>query len=136
MVTVAMTQYLASGAATLRVDPLNVLLGLAAITAIVGGCYSLWRAMSRRGRTSDQFYRDFYGDTRPGVPQIPGVRVMLVELSDKMDQIVTEITPNHGGSMKDAVGRIDTRMGTLEADVKGLHDRLDGGKEVQVNVHT
>lgn len=125
MVTVALAHFLASGAATLRVDPLNVMIGTASLVTVIGGLYALWRAMSRRGKQSDQFYRDFYGDKREGVPETPGVRVMLVDLSTKIDQIITEITPNHGGSMKDAVSRIDARMGVVESDVRGLHDRLD-----------
>jgi hypothetical protein len=42
--------------------------------------------------------------------------------------IHSEITPNHGGSIKDAIVRIDDRVATLDADVKGLHTRISSGQ--------
>lgn len=61
---------------------------------------------------------DFYGDHRQGVPFRPGVLEWMETINTQMDKVLSEITPNHGGSMKDAVSRV-------EADVKSLHDRLD-----------
>jgi hypothetical protein len=124
-----MTQFLASGAATLRVDPLNVVLGLAALVGILTGLAAGFRWLGRKLDQNTQLYRDFYGEARPGVPARPGVLEMIATIH-------SEITPNHGGSMKDALGRIDDRVATLDADVKGLHDRLEAGEKVQVNVHT
>jgi hypothetical protein len=126
MVTVALAQYLASGAATLRVDPLNVLLGLAAITAIISGIYAIWRSLSRRGRKFDQFFRDWNGeDERPGVPHRQGVLERLTSLEvqgakqgAQLEVIHAEVNYNHGGSLKDAVEGI-------RADVKSIHDRMD-----------
>lgn len=62
---------------------------------------------------------DFYGEHREGVPGRRGVLEMLADIH-------AEITPNHGGSMKDAIGRIDSEMA-------GLNQRFDehmGGHHV------
>lgn len=135
MVVVSMG-FLASGAATLRIDPLNVLLGLAAIAAIITCAYSVWRVISRRSKMSDQFYRDWNGEAeRPGVPHRPGVQEQLLNLTTKVMTIEAEITPNHGGSIKDAVGRIDLRLEAVEADLTRVHERLDNQGQVNVNVH-
>ena len=111
----------------LQVNLLNLLLGAAAAVAIAAPLIALGRAWNRRGKMTDQFYRDFYGDTRAGVPSTPGVRVMLEDLSRDISSIVAEITPNGGGSIKDAVSRMEKKIGTMESDVKGLHDLLDKG---------
>lgn len=121
MVTVAMAQYLASGAATLRVDPLNVMLGLASLVAVITGLVAGFRWLGRKLDQNAQLYRDFYGEDRPGVPPRPGVLEMIATIH-------SEITPNHGGSIKDAIVRIDDRVATLDADVKGLHTRISGGQ--------
>lgn len=126
MITVALA-HLASGSATIRVDPVNTLLGLAALIAVLSGLFAAYRRLARRLDLSAQLYRDFYGDDRPGVPRTPGVRIVLADLSRKLDTVLNEITPNHGSSIKDAVMRMDTRMETVETDVARVHERLDKG---------
>lgn len=69
----------------------------------------------------EQLRRDFYGDSRPGIPPRLSVPMMLENLSDQVAIIHAEITPNHGGSIKDAIGRIDLRLEAVETDVKSLH---------------
>lgn len=73
----------------------------------------------------DQLRLDFYGDNRPGVPARRGVLVWMEDISRQMEQVIAEITPNHGGSIKDSVGRIENRVTTIESDLRGLHGRLD-----------
>lgn len=93
------------------------------------------RKNARERRAADELERDvvvqlktdFYGDQRPGVPAKPGVLVLLENLTTQVESIHSEITPNHGGSIKDAVVRIDQRVAGLDADVKGLHARLNQG---------
>lgn len=108
---------------------ISVLASLATIISVV----VLFRQarVEQRNRDADQrlrdeqLLRDFYGDARPGVPQRPGVLVSLENLDSKVDHILSEIQPNHGGSIKDAVVRMDTRLVSVESDVKGIHERLD-----------
>jgi hypothetical protein len=129
MVTAGMAQYLASGAATLRVDPLNILLGLASLAAIITCGYSVWRVVSRRSKSFDQFFRDWNGEgERPGVPHRPGVMERLTTLEvqgakqgEQLTVIHNEVNYNHGGSLKDAVE-------SIRSDVKSIHDRMDGQK--------
>lgn len=72
------------------------------------------------------FMRDWQGEPeRPGVPARPGVMLRLqthendlTALAGQVEVIHSEVNYNHGGSIKDAVGRI-------ESDIKGIHMRLD-----------
>jgi hypothetical protein len=119
---------MASGGATIRIDPLNFLLGLAAVVAVISGAYGAWRILSRQHKRSEQFFRDWFGeDERPGFPARPGVLVRLQALETGQETLATqvgvihaEVNYNHGGSIKDVVERI-------ESDVKGIHERLDKG---------
>lgn len=71
---------------------------------------------------------DFYGEHRDGVPPTPGVLEWMKDTNLVLQKVLHEMTPNGGGSMKDAVNRI-------EADLKSVHERLDGNGKVEVNVH-
>lgn len=124
---VVMMSYLASGSATVRIDPLNFVLGIAAISTILTCMYSVWRVMSRRSKNLDQFFRDWQGEgERPGVPPRPGVLERLTSLEvqgarqgEQLAVIHAEVNYNHGGSLKDAVE-------SIKADVRSIHDRIDG----------
>lgn len=134
---VVMMGSVASGAATVRVDPLNVLLGLAAVAAILTFAAQAWRRFTHQRDQNKQWQRDFYGEpAAQGRPERPGVLDTLALISDKVTTIEAEITPNHGGSIKDAVTRMDVRLEAVEVDLKAVHARLDGPDKVQVNVHT
>lgn len=82
------------------------------------------RDADQRSR-DEQLLRDFYGDQREGVPHRPGVLVSLENLDSKIDSILSEVTYDHGSSIKDGVRRIDHRLESVESDVKGIHERLD-----------
>lgn len=64
--------------------------------------------------TWEHFMEDWFGeDERPGVPARAGVMERLATLDH-------ELKPNNGGSIKDAVNRI-------EKDVKRMDNRLEDG---------
>jgi hypothetical protein len=118
----------ASTATASSIDPTVLLTWLTCLVTLGGLLWSVFKY----GRRIMQMVEDFNGEPeRPGVPARPGVMTRL-------SAIEAEITPNHGGSIKDAVNRIDVKVVTLESDVKGIHERLDSGgqEKVQVNVHT
>jgi hypothetical protein len=92
------------------VDPLQVAGAIGtvagAVTAVV--VTSRWAAVRWR-RVSD-FLEDWNGEeSRPGVPERPGVMSRLAALEADVVTIRAEVSPNHGGSLKDAVERIDER---------------------------
>lgn len=77
----------------------------------------VWRMLVaglRTGRKWDTFLEDWHGTPeRPGRPAVPGVMQRLVELEGTVQQIRHEVFPNSGGSLRDAVDRLETV--TLEA---------------------
>lgn len=74
-----------------------------------------------RLRLYNQFRTDFYGDHREGVPAKPGVLEWMQGIDKILQQIHHETTPNGGGSMKDAIHRIDLRLENVETEVRNLH---------------
>lgn len=89
-----------------------VTLGTAVGVTVAGGrwCRARWR------RVSD-FLDDWNGEParpgfagRPGVPErLATVEATMTATAAEVATIRAEVTPNGGGSMKDAVGRIDAR---------------------------
>ena len=120
-------------------DPTLMLTWATLVVTIIAACIAVARWGRKYGRKIMQMVEDFNGTgERPGVPARLGVMERLQGLDLQVAQVISETSPNHGGSMKDAVQRIDTKVGTLEIDVKGIHERMDltgPQKVVEVNVH-
>ena len=51
--------------------------------------------------------------------------VRLPDVVEKVDQIHHEVHYNNGSSVKDAVRRVETKLGKVEEGVKGLYSRAD-----------
>lgn len=90
------------------------LVGLAAGLGALGWLVSkAWRGLRGIGNLVD----DLRGEpARPGVPARPGLMDRVAAMEDGVADIRREVTPNGGGSLKDAVVRIEQRVGE--------HDRL------------
>jgi hypothetical protein len=128
----------AATARTFALDPTVMLAWLTCIGAFGSLVIACIRFGRRAGRQIMQMVEDFNGTKeRPGVPAKLGVMERLQTLDLQVAHVISETSPNHGGSMKDAVSRIDDQVVTLAADVRSLHERLDGPsvKAVEVNVH-
>ncbi|MGW3166992.1 hypothetical protein ACWC9Q_29860 [Streptomyces sp. NPDC001142] len=98
-----------------------------AAAAIAGGVGLLWRTTRGARRLAaklDEFMDDWNGvEARPGVPERPGVMVRLDRIEEqgtehaaRFDRIEHELDPNSGGSLRDAVDRVDARTQRLAAD--------------------
>lgn len=82
--------------------------GAAAILAILGYGWRLLRTAWRLGGRAGDFFDDWVGEpSRPGVPARPGVM-------ERLGRIEHEVTTNSGGSLKDAVKRIEDRVTNIE----------------------
>ena len=83
-----------------------------AAAAVAAGLGLLWRLARTVGRVVgrlDEFVDDWNGTPdRPGVPGRPGVMTRL-------DSIEHELHPNSGGSLRDAVDRVDVRTRQIAA---------------------
>ena len=119
---------------------LGIIVSILASLATVGTVLIMLRQERRQAESRDdttreqaearlaeymKFRDDFYGDHRPGMPVVPGVREWMLSINTKVEQVLSEVMPNHGSSIKDAVTRMDNRLEKVETDVEGLHKRLD-----------
>jgi hypothetical protein len=61
------------------------------------------------------FLDDYFGEeARPGFDGRPGMQERLRFMEEEIACISFEMRPNHGTSIKDAVGRIEERLDKLE----------------------
>lgn len=101
----------------------SVVVWIGAITVIVGGAGMLWKWtgwLRRIVRQLDDFADDWHGtEGRPGVPARPGVMERLAGLERggaailmRIDGIEHELHPNSGGSMRDAIDRVERCVNT------------------------
>ena len=61
------------------------------------------------------FLDDYFGEEeRPGFEGRPGMQERLKFMEDEIACISFEMRPNHGTSIKDAIGRIEDRLNKLE----------------------
>ena len=61
------------------------------------------------------FLDDYFGEEeRPGFDGRPGLQERLKFMEEEIACISFEMRPNHGTSIKDAIGRIEDRLDKLE----------------------
>ncbi len=84
------------------------LVGLVAgLTALGWLVTKAWRGLRSIGHLVD----DLRGEpARPGVPERPGIMTRLAALEADTARVKAEVTPNGGGSLRDAVVRIERQV--------------------------
>lgn len=84
---------------------------ITAIGVISVGLYKVTKLVKR----FIHFLDDYFGeDPRPGFDGRPGMQERLRFMEEEIACISFEMRPNHGTSIKDAVGRIEERLDKLE----------------------
>ena len=71
------------------------------------------------------FLDDYFGiEERPGFDKVPGVAERIKNIEEnlgylclRIDNVEKEVTPNHGTSIKDQIGRIEKRVLELEDEI-------------------
>ena len=93
-------------------DFLMMLAGtITAIGVIFVGIYKATKLTKR----FIHFLDDYFGEeARPGFDGRPGMQERLRFMEEEIACISFEMRPNHGTSIKDAVGRIEERLDKLE----------------------
>ncbi|MFJ1708584.1 hypothetical protein [Kitasatospora sp. NPDC088346] len=84
-----------------------VLLWCGAVVAIAGAAGLLWRATRGAHRLARRV-EDFI-DGWAGTDEHPGVMARLDRIEHKLGTVEHELHPNSGGSLRDAVDRVDQR---------------------------
>ncbi|MER8083860.1 hypothetical protein ABTZ57_01525 [Streptomyces sp. NPDC094048] len=93
-------------------------LAAAAVAAALGLLWRMTRGVRRIVSRVDEFVDDWNGTAdRPGVPGRPGVMARLDGIEERLGSVEHELHPNSGGSLRDAVDRVDVRTQQLTADV-------------------
>ncbi|MGW7431876.1 hypothetical protein ACWGIN_20295 [Streptomyces sp. NPDC054861] len=83
---------------------------VAAIGAALGLIYRATRSVRRLAERLGDVADDWQGvPARPGVPGRPGVMERLDAIEGKLGAVEHELHPNSGGSLRDAVDRVDER---------------------------
>ena len=97
-----------------------------------------WKFLSpviKKGRELDKKFEGFLKDWN-GIPEqrdlsdnvtqegVPGVAARILALEKYTEQIHHEVTPNHGGSMKDAMKRTEDAIAQLQAKADDTKDKL------------
>jgi hypothetical protein len=86
----------------------------ATITAIGVISVGIYKAVKLLKRFI-HFLDDYFGEEpRPGFDGRPGMQERLKFMEEEISCISFEMRPNHGTSIKDAVGRIEERLDKLE----------------------
>lgn len=99
---------------------------IAGAIGAIGGALAVIGASARwvrnRWRPIAAFLRDWNGEPeRPGHDEVPGIPARLRALERSVATIKHEVTPNSGGSLKDAVVRIDQ---AVAADAAMLSEHI------------
>lgn len=86
----------------------------AAVAAGLGLLWRLTRGVRRIVGRVDEFVDDWNGTVpRPGVAGRPGVMARLDGIERRLRSVEHELHPNSGGSLRDAVDRVDARTQQL-----------------------
>ena len=102
------------------IDPVGAILGLAALALALGTLHRYVVAPAvRMVNAVRHFLEDWNGQPeRPGHDRVPGV-------VEQIRTVRAEVTPNGGGSMKDALRRVEDKLDGLEQRAEQLTQRAD-----------
>jgi len=90
---------------------------LAAVTGLIGGAWAAVRRLAPVVRRVVHLVDDLAGEpARPGVEARPGVMERLAELEKR----TAELKHNGGGSIKDAVHRMDARLTEISGRLRAV----------------
>jgi hypothetical protein len=87
--------------------------------AVVKFIAPFFKRLKKWMSTWEHFMEDWFGEEeRPGVPARDGVM-------QRLHSIEGELKPNGGGSIKDSINRIETKVGEIEDRLQDGNKRFD-----------
>lgn len=94
---------------------MSIIAIIGTVVAALSTLYGLFRMLRKIGkaiRSITHFLDDWFGEeARPGVKERPGVMKRLENFQHDLDKIKHELWPNSGGSLRDAVDRLEKANG-------------------------
>lgn len=108
------------------VDPVDLIVRIGAVLTALTIIGVAARVIGRMARRVGDIHDDWRGEpARPGVEARPGVM-------ERLKTIEEEMRPNGGGSMRDAVNRLEVRLTSVETK---LAHYIEAQQPVNVNVN-
>ena len=99
---------------------------VALVVAVCGGMAWTGRHAWRIVRRVTHFLDDYAGQpARDGMPAKPGLMARLASVEESLAHVVTETTPNGGGSMRDMVMRTAADVAVIKQEQSGVRARLE-----------
>jgi hypothetical protein len=81
-----------------------------------------WRIL----RQTSRFLDDFFGEpARDGLPATPGVMARLGSLEGLVAHVVAETKPDHGKTLRDVIGRIETDVAGIKTSQGEMRRRVE-----------
>ena len=102
---------------------------IAAASAVLGAILAVvrkvWLAVRRVMHRTEEFLDDWQGaPARPGIQERPGVAVRLASIESEQVRVRREVEHNGGGSLKDAVKRIEKQQVESTSNQGRDHDAI------------
>ncbi len=99
----------------------EVAAGVGLVSAVVGFFAKVMPLLRRTGH----FLDDWFGEeARDGQPARPGVTARLTQIEAEQSRVRREVEHNGGGSLKDAVRRVEREQATQAAALATLNQLL------------
>lgn len=81
-----------------------------------------WRILRQIGH----FLDDWLGEpARDGLAAKPGVMARLGSVEESLAHVVAETKPDHGRSLRDVIGRIETDVADIKTDQGSMRKRIE-----------
>lgn len=121
----------------------QTILAVAGVVVVVGGALALVvgfvRWLARTGKNVADIKDDLLGEpAREGVAERPGVMKRLAKIEGSQKEMMAELRPNGGGSLRDAVNRLEAGQEAAFGRLTALEARLnvlESAKPMTINVN-
>lgn len=107
-------------------DPAWIVAAMTLATAVTGLMAWFARSAWRILRQVSHFLDEWKGEAaHDGLPARPGVMVRLGSVEETLARVLAETKPNHGHSLRDVIGRIESDIAGIKDHQAALRGRIE-----------